>query len=320
MPEPGQQTIVIWPDGTVVVPDLADGLQGLSDIGPLPWQLGRHQRADLAARAVQARELLGPTCLLCARRCAVDRRRGERGFCGLGAEVSWAPETLLWGEEPELGRPGLALAPLGCGLRCAFCYRPEWLDSTNNPHPSPRREQGGSEKSVAPCTGGRQGGLDAAVHLHLLGGNPDESLPFVIEMLAARQDPRPVVWNTHAYVTPEGAALLEGVADAIVADLKFGPGRCASELAGVSDYWQHATASLALWATLNVDLLVRHVALPGHIECCARPVAAWMAEHLPAVTFRILEQYEPWGRAWQIPGLARRLDEAERAALATLKG
>jgi len=207
----------------------------------------------------------------------------------------------LWGEEPELGRPGLSLAPLGCGLRCVFCYRPELLSATASARALPIDES-------------------SAVHLHILGGNPDESLPFVIEMLDARQDPRPVVWNTHAYVTPEGAALLEGVADAIVADLKFGPGDCAHKLAGIGGYWRAATAALALWATLDLDLIVRHVALPGHVECCARPVAAWMAERLPRVTFRILEQYEPWGGAWQVPGLDRRLSESERAALATLKG
>lgn len=295
------KSIIIWPDGTVVVPDLADGLHTLADVTPLPWQLGRHARVDLAQRAAQARELLGPTCRLCARGCAVDRRHGQRGFCGLGDSVAWAEPTLLWGEEPELGRPGLALAPLGCGLRCVFCYRPELLrPADSRPLPSFDSSQ--------------------AAHLHLLGGNPDESLPFVLEMLAARQDPLPVVWNTHAYVMPEAATLLEGVVDAVVADLKFGPGACAGELAGVADYWSRATAALALWSRLDLDLLVRHVALPGHIDCCARPVAAWMAEHLPDITFRILDQYEPWGRAWHRPGLDRRLSDAERAALATLKG
>ena len=74
------KSIIIWPDGTVVVPDLADGLHTLADVTPLPWQLGRHARVDLAQRAAQARELLGPTCRLCARGCAVDRRHGQRGF------------------------------------------------------------------------------------------------------------------------------------------------------------------------------------------------------------------------------------------------
>lgn len=295
-----RQTVLIRPDGTIVVPDLAEPLAGLAPRAPLPWTLPRAPRADLAARAAAARDLLGPTCRLCGWRCAVDRRRGARGRCGLGAEVVWAPPRLLWGEEALLGRPGLALRPRGCGLRCSFCYADDLLPPGGDAAPS--------DPAAWP----------GAVHLHILGGNPDESLPGILDALAAWEDPRPVVWNTHAYVTPEAARLLVGVADVVLADLKFGPGDCARRIAGPPDYWAVATAALRCWADLGLPLLVRHVALPGHLDCCSAPVVDWLQAEVPQAHVELLAQFEPWSGGRD--GLDRRLSDDELARLAGWRG
>lgn len=336
-----QVSLLLRPDGSVVLPDLTDDLAALAgalDVAPvaLPCELGparlrrahaitveaddesalwaahaagaeryRHGQTGgagvpwLSVKQRLAESLLGPACQLCARGCAVDRRRGERGLCGLGADWRTMPPARLWGEEPELGAPGLAWASYGCGLRCRFCYRPDNL-----------RVPAASAPPAAPTA--------TAVHQHFLGGNPDESLPGILAYLAAQEDPLPVVWNTHSYLTLAQAALLEGVVDAFVADLKFGPGPCGAELAGVPGYWPAATAALALLARSDAHLLVRHVALPGHLECCARPVARWVRAHLPLARLVLLDQYEPYHEARRLPGLNRRLNDVERAALAAL--
>jgi putative pyruvate formate lyase activating enzyme len=346
-----RHTLVLTPDGTLIVPDQTDALRALAaELGappapPLPSRLGpprllrtraislplaappadlptailwrwhargaglfrarrkgcgagRGEVSWLAVKQELARRLLGPVCGLCARGCAADRRAGESGFCGLGDTWRPAAVTRLWGEEAELGRPGLALAARGCGLRCAFCYRPEyWPAQPAIEPPQP---------------------LPPAEHWHFLGGNPDESLPGILDWLAPQEEPRPVVWNTHAYLRPAGTALLEGLADAVVADLKFGPGDCAQRLAGVTGYWPAATRALATLARFELRLIVRHVALPGHLECCAQPAAAWARAHLPAARVRVLPQYEPFGAARRGPELGRRLSSAELAAVAAL--
>jgi len=260
----------------------------------------------LALKHTLAHRLLGPICRLCARRCAADRSAGQIGFCGLGADLRLTAPVRLWGEEPELGRPGLGLMAAGCGLRCRFCYRPENLPAAAG--------EGCDPRSIA-------GWIDAAddvEHVHFLGGNPDESLPGILAALAAVRVDRPVVWNTHSYLTASQAALLEGVVDGFVADLKFGPGPCAERIAGLRDYWPAATATLRRLARFDSHLLVRHVALPGHLDCCAEPVARWLKTALPQATILMLDQYEPLHRAVADPVLGRILSGVEQARLAAL--
>ena len=37
-----------------------------------------------------------------------------------------------------------------------------------------------------------------------------------------------------------------------------------------------------LMAAQETELIVRHLIMPGHVECCWRPVAAWLAEEFPS--------------------------------------
>ncbi len=247
-----------------------------------------------------ARRLLGPVCGLCARRCRVDRRAGEVGLCGLGPALRLAAPMRLWGEEPELGRPGLALPAIGCGLRCRFCYRAEHLD--------PGAGAAADPDAVAAAIDA----ADGVAHVHWLGGSPDESLPAILDVLGRVKVARPVVWNTHSYLTAEQVTLLEGVVDGFVADLKFGPGPCAERIAGVNGYWAAATAALRRMVGSGALVIVRHVALPGHLGCCAEPVLRWLADELPAAQVRVLTQYEPFGAARGDGLLGRRLNDAER--------
>ncbi len=252
-----------------------------------------------AVKQALAQRLLGPVCRLCGRACAVDRRRGELGLCGLGPELRAAAATRLWGEEPELGRPGLGVAVAGCGLRCRWCYRADLHDPAAWPVVDPRALAATIDSA------------DEVAHVHFLGGNPDESLPAILDLLARVRRDRPVVWNTHSDLTPAAAILLEGVVDGFLADLKFGPGDCAARLAAAPGYWSRATATIVRFARLAPRLLVRHVALPGHLECCARPAAEWVRQRVPGARLRLLTQYEPGGAATGDGPLSRRLDETE---------
>lgn len=248
----------------------------------------------LAVKLELARRLLGPRCRLCALGCPVDRAAGERGRCGLGVDWPVTQAVPLWGEEEELGRPGLGLFSAGCGLRCRFCYKPENLHS----------EKGSGAFSSAM----------GAAHLHFLGGNPDESLPGILAWLIEQPPEVPIVWNTHAFLTPAQVALLDGIVDAVIADLKFGPGDCGRRLAGIRGYWPIATRALLSLARKDLRLIIRHVAVPGHLTCCAEPAAAWAREHLPQARVRVLDQYQP---LWRATG-ERGLNEEERAAVANL--
>ena len=72
-------------------------------------------KGELARRTLRS-------CVLCERRCGVDRTAGKRGWCGVGPvdQVRISSVFLHMGEEPELV-PSLTVFFSGCTLYCAFC-------------------------------------------------------------------------------------------------------------------------------------------------------------------------------------------------------
>ena len=83
----------------------------------------------------------------------------------------------------------------------------------------------------------------------------------------------PIVWKSDFYGTDEAFDLLEGVVDTYVADFKFGNDQCARQIARVDRYLEVVTRNL-LRACCQGRLIVRHLLLPGHFDCCYRPIVA----------------------------------------------
>lgn len=67
-------------------------------------------------------------------------------------------------------------------------------------------------------------------------------------------------------------------------------------------------------------MLVRHLLMPGHAECCLAPVSRFVAARLPEAAFHVTDGYVPAWRAASAPGaypeLAGLLSEADREAAA----
>ena len=104
--------------------------------------------------------------------------------------------------------------------------------------------------------------------------------------------------------------------DTYVADFKFGNNECARRLASVEKYVETVTRNLRI-AAKQGDLIVRHLVLPGHFDCCFRPIVSWLREHLPQVKFSLRTSYLPRWRARHDPELRSMLDPqtADRATL-----
>lgn len=62
-------------------------------------------------------------CRICPRNCGVDRLIGERGFCGMPAEIYAGRAALHMWEEPCIsGEEGSgAVFFSGCNMHCVFC-------------------------------------------------------------------------------------------------------------------------------------------------------------------------------------------------------
>jgi putative pyruvate formate lyase activating enzyme len=236
-------------------------------------------------------------CNLCEHRCGVDRLAGARGPCKAGGTARVFRHRIEYGEEVELV-PSHLFYLSGCDLRCAFC-----IAGLNAFDPS-RGVELTPELFEAAIAWGRARG---ARNVQWVGGEPTVHLPSILHAMSTCPDLPPVVWKSDFHCTPEVFDLLDGVVDVFVADFKFGNDACARRIAGVSGYTRILTRNLQI-AAKRSRLIVRHLLLPGHLDCCYRPIARWMAANLPDVPFSLREGYLPSWRSARFAELAAPLE------------
>jgi putative pyruvate formate lyase activating enzyme len=139
------------------------------------------------------------------------------------------------------------------------------------------------------------GRTQGAKNLQWVGGEPTIHLPGILEAMQQIDDLPDVVWKSDFYATTEALNLLGGIVKYYVADFKFGNNLCAAQVAGVAHYVETITRNLKHVADRGI-LIIRHLLLPGHFECCYLPMINWIVEHLPDVRFSLRDGYLP---KWQ---------------------
>lgn len=241
-------------------------------------------RAAIAReRALIATELLG-NCRLCAHECGVNRLVGNAGLCHAGAEARVFSAQTEVSDELEL-IPTFAIALSGCDLRCDFCITgaPSWNARLGEPL--------NLENLIARAERALKHGARTVM---ILGGEPTVHLPTALKIVSALPDTAKLIWKTNAHGSASARELLDGMFDVWLADYKFGNDECALRLARISNYNPVVRENL-IWANEHSELVVRHLLMPGHIECCWRPIAEWLAENLPAVKVNLRSGFWP---AW----------------------
>ncbi|MEM2202159.1 MAG: radical SAM protein [Candidatus Bathyarchaeia archaeon] len=244
-------------------------------------------------------------CHFCVRRCGVNRLVGEKGFCKCGTAITISSIFEHMGEEPELVPSG-TIFTMGCTMRCKHCQNwtiSQWIENGELYKP---------ERLAVEVEDLRKGGCRNA---NLVGGEPTPWLEQWLETFKHVDVNIPVVWNSNTYYSQETAQLLAGFADVYLLDFKYGPGDCAVRISEAPNYWEVCTQN-HLIAKEYGELIIRVLVLPGHLECCTKPILNWVAENLGKETrVNIMFQYRPEWRAYEIPELRRRLirDEMDRA-------
>lgn len=234
-------------------------------------------------RSAKARSLLAD-CHFCAHHCGVNRLQGHLGFCRANADTHFFLAQTEVTDELEL-IPTFAIALSGCDLRCDFCIT--GAESWN-----PRAgEKFKADKMAAMA---RTALNDGARTIMILGGEPTIHLHAALELISLLPDTTRLVWKTNAHGSAQARELLDGMFDVWVADFKFGNDDCARRLAKITGYTQIVTENL-LWADAHCNLIVRHLLMPGHLQCCWKPVAEWLAENLPGAKLNLRAGFWP---AW----------------------
>jgi len=238
-------------------------------------------------------------CGFCSRACGVDRTR-RKGFCGCGEESHYASEFLHPGEERELV-PSHTIFFNGCTFRCVFCQNYDIVHGTG--------------KLALPWELAALIDLrfsQGARNVNFVGGNPDQHAHTVLATLTRVRSNVPVVWNSNMYHSEMLAEVIEDVVDVWLGDFKYGNDECAERYSGVENYWQVVTRNF-LRAAQRGEVIIRHLVMPSHLDCCTERIASWVAENMgPDVRFNLMFQYWPAYRADQHPEIARTLIAAER--------
>jgi putative pyruvate formate lyase activating enzyme len=263
---------------------------------PLPAARLRPSLLDLAAEL--ARRMLGH-CNFCRWECGVDRSAGARlGACKLAAETRVASAFHHHGEELVYrGRHGSGtIFFTSCNMRCAFCQNGDIsTDRLNGEAVSARALAAIAWRLRAEgCHNVNWVGGDPAIHLHTIVAAIAqlEEFPHAGHGHAGRFN-APMLWNSNFYLSNEAMKLLRVLMDVWLPDHKFGPGRCAIELARTPRYWDTINSHLLALRDWGEDFTLRHLVMPGHVECCTAPVLEWIAANLPGVPVNVMDQYHP---------------------------
>jgi len=238
-------------------------------------------------------------CEFCERNCSIDRYKGETGFCGV-VEPRISSMFHHYGEEPELV-PSYTIFFSGCNFSCRFCQNYDISQSV-------------AGESIDAKLLGKELDEIKARNVNWVGGEPTPNLNYILKVLKHSKK-LPSVWNSNMYMSKKAMALLEGTQDVYLADFKYGNDECALKLSRVHNYVDLVLRNHKI-AGKQAELIIRHLVLPNHIDCCTRNVVKLVSENLgKEVRFNLMFQYRPVYKAYMCEEINRSLtgEEKERA-------
>jgi len=273
---------------------------------------------ELKQRVTEAYQRL-EACDICPRECGVNRRESTKGaVCRTGEQAVVSSYNPHFGEEaPLVGMRGSGtIFFTWCNLKCQYCQNYEI-------------SQLGEGREVEPEQ-------LAAMMLRLQGMachninfvSPTHVVPQILAgvLIAAKAGLRvPLVYNTGGYDSLKTLALLDGVFDIYMPDMKYADEPTARRLSKIKDYPAINRAAVAEMhrqaGNLRTDergvalrgLLVRHLVLPGGLAG-TEEVVRFLAEEISRDTYlNIMDQYRPCYKAHEFHELNRRITSDEYA-------
>ena len=211
-------------------------------------------------------------CLLCPRKCGINRSTRQTGVCGVSSEIKVARAALHYWEEPCIsGKRGSgAVFFSGCSLHCVFCQNREISD--------------GKEGKVI----SKERLSDIFMELAGKGANninlvtPGQYIPdivWAVNNAKSRGMKLPIIYNTSGYENVTELKLLEGIVDVYLPDFKYMDSTLSARYSRAKDYPSVAKQALSEMVRQQPDVviddatgfiqkgvIVRQLLLPGHVN------------------------------------------------------
>ena len=211
-------------------------------------------------------------CLLCPRKCGINRAAGQTGVCGVSAEIRVARAALHYWEEPCIsGKRGSgAVFFSGCSLHCVFCQNREISD-------------GKAGKVIS-----KERLSDIFMELADKGANninlvtPGQYIPDIVRAVndaKSRGMKLPIVYNTSGYENADELKQLEGIVDVYLPDFKYMDSALSAKYSRAKDYPSVAKQAISemvrqqpgvviddATGLIQKGVIVRQLLLPGHVN------------------------------------------------------
>ncbi len=273
-----------------------------------PAYIEAFENGALADKREQSFKIL-KSCILCPRKCKVDRLSGETGVCKTGERAWVSSYSPHYGEEaPLVGSHGSGTIFIThCNLMCIFCQ------NYDISHESAGRPVSHAELGAMMLDLQRQG----CHNINFV--SPSHVVPQILAALETAIPEGlkvPLVYNCGGYENVSTLKLLDGIVDIYMPDFKFWHSDLGQKTCDAPDYPEKAKAAVMEMhrqvGDLLIDdegiarrgLLIRHLVLPGPIAGTAE-IMRFLAQEISKETYiNIMGQYRPLGRADKVAEIA----------------
>ncbi|MBD3290690.1 radical SAM protein [candidate division KSB1 bacterium] len=281
----------------------------------LPSYLDLFKKGILQQRS-GALDAIMERCELCPRKCRINRKNGETGYCQAGYELKVSSAFPHYGEEaPLVGYNGSGTIFLThCTLRCSFCqnYEISHLDEGNIV----------STNTLAQMMISLQ--KRGCHNINFV--TPTHYVPRIVDALqiAIKDGLKiPLVYNCGGYESLQVIRCLEDIFDLYMPDVKFADDVHALKYMNAGDYFKNLKLILkemhrqvGILKTDESDvayrgIIIRHLVMPDSIQG-SEEIFKFITEELSRDTYvNIMNQYHPCYEAANDNIINRRISGSE---------
>lgn len=285
-----------------------------------PSYLKAYKTGKLEKASQEAFKFLG-SCVICPRKCGINRLKDQKGFCKTGLKAKVYSFMAHHGEEPPVSgeRGSGTIFFAGCNMACVYCQNFEFSQEK-----SPAKEM--EDRDLA----------NIMLELQHLGCHninlvtPTHVMPQILKalLIAIPEGLKiPLVYNTGGYELVEMIDLLEGVVDIYLPDMRYADRDIAVKYSSARDYPEYnqralkemqrqvGVAQIDKSGIIEKGLIIRHLVLPQNLSGTTRIMEFISKKLSPETYISLMSQYKPCFNSSKFPELSRKitLSEYEKA-------
>jgi putative pyruvate formate lyase activating enzyme len=253
-------------------------------------------------------------CEFCPRKCWVNRRLGEKGYCKMGKKAVISSFGPHFGEETVLvgshGSGTIFLA--GCNLLCVYCQNYEISHFKKGVELS-------SDKIADLMLNLQKKGchnINFVTPTHFTS-----QLVKSIKIGVEKGVRLPIVWNCSGYENVKIIKLLDGIVDIYMPDIKYGKIGPAKKYSNAPDYFERCKESVKEMFRQVGDLklesgiayrglIIRHLILPQNLVGTVEVLK--FIKNLSKNTYiNLMDQFRPEGKAFEFEEISRPINRKE---------